>query len=156
MQEVDLHLAGADFVNQRVDVEVHQVAVVVDILEQRIELVDGVDAVDLAAGFGAAAAANRRFQRQVGIDVLGGQVELQFGRDHRLPALVLIQLEHAAQHGARREVDQAAVGEIAVVDHLRGRVDRPRHHRDGGGIGLEDHVAVGGGNGAVVGASSTG
>jgi hypothetical protein len=36
------------------------------------------------------------------------------------------------------------------VDHLRGRVGGPRHHGDGGRIGLQDHVAVGAGDGAVV------
>jgi hypothetical protein len=32
------HLAGADLVDQRVDVELHLLAVVVDVLEQRVEL----------------------------------------------------------------------------------------------------------------------
>jgi hypothetical protein len=48
VEEVDLHLPGADLVDQRVDVELHLLAVVVDVLEQRVELVDRVDAVGLA------------------------------------------------------------------------------------------------------------
>jgi hypothetical protein len=149
--EIDFHLAGADLVDQGVDVEVHQVAVIVDVLEQRIELVDGVDAVHLAAGFGAPAAADRGGQRQVGVDVFRRQIKLEFWRDQRLPALLGVQFQHAAQHRARGEIDQFAIGKVTVVDHLRGRVDRPRHHGDGGGVGLQDHVAVGAGNGAVVG-----
>jgi hypothetical protein len=88
VQEVDFHLAGADFMDQRIDVELHQFAVVVDVFEQRVEFVDRVDAVDLAAGLGTAAAADRRAQWQVGVGVLGGQVKLEFGRDDRCPPLV--------------------------------------------------------------------
>jgi hypothetical protein len=43
VEEVDLHLPGADLVDQRVDVELHLLAVVVHVLEQRVELVDRVD-----------------------------------------------------------------------------------------------------------------
>jgi hypothetical protein len=142
--EVDLHLAGADLVDERVDVQAHHVAVVVDVLEQRVEFVDGVDAVDLAAGLGTAAAADRCGQRQVRVDVFRREVELELRRHQRLPALLGIKLQDAAQHAARGEVDQAAVGKIAVVDDLGGRIDGPRHHRDRAGIGLQDHVAVGG------------
>ena len=53
--EVDLHLGRAGFVGQRVDVDLLRLAPVVDVLEDRIELVDGVDAVALARGLRAAA-----------------------------------------------------------------------------------------------------
>ena len=103
VEEVDLHLAGADLVDQRVDVELHLLAVVVDVFEQRVELVDRVDRVGLARGLGAAAAADRRLQRHVGVGVARDQVELEFGRDHRVPAFGVVQLADAAQHRARRE-----------------------------------------------------
>ena len=62
VEEVDFHLPGAHLVDERVHVELHLVAVVVDFLEQRIELVDRIDAVGLARCFRPAAAANRRLQ----------------------------------------------------------------------------------------------
>ena len=142
MQEIDLHLAGADFVNQRVDVELHQFAIIVDILEQRIELVYRIDAVDLADRFRPAAASDRRLQGQVGIGIFRGQVELQLRRNDRRPALLRIQPEHPPQHRARRKIDQRAVGKIAIVDHLGGRVDCPRHQRNRARIGAQHHVAV--------------
>ena len=109
VQEVDFHLPRADFVDQGIDVQVHQLAIIVDILEQRVELVDGVDAVHLAAGLGPAAASDGRLQGQVRVAVLCRQVELQLGRHHGLPALVRIQFQHAPQDGAGREIDQHAV-----------------------------------------------
>ena len=150
VQEVDFHLPGADFVDQGVDVQVHQFAVIVDILEQRVEFIDGVDAVHLAAGLGPAAAADGRLQRQVGVRVFRRQVELQLRRHHGLPALVRIQFQHAPQHRSGSKIDQRAIGKIAVVDDLRGGICSPWHHGDGGGIGFQDHVAVGAGNGAVI------
>ena len=134
VEEVDLHLAGADLVDQRVDVQLHLLAVVVDVLEQRVELVDRVDRVGLARGLGAAAAADRRLQRHVGIGVARDEIELELGRDHRLPALGGVQVADAAQHRARREGHQLAFAVVAVVDHLRGRVGRPGHdaHRASG------------------------
>ena len=87
VEEVDLHLPGADLVDQRVDVQLHLLAVVVDVLEQRVELVHGVDRIGLARGLGAAAAADRRLQRHVGVGVARDQVELELGRDHRRPSL---------------------------------------------------------------------
>ena len=50
VEEVDLHLPRADLVDERVDVEFHLLAVGVDVLEQRVELVDRVDRVGLARG----------------------------------------------------------------------------------------------------------
>ena len=48
MEEIDLHLAGAHLVDQRVDVELHLVRVVINLLKEGVELVDCVDAVGLA------------------------------------------------------------------------------------------------------------
>ncbi len=52
--EVDLHLRGAFFVDQGVQIQALRFAPVVHVLEQRIELVGGVDGERLAAGFLAA------------------------------------------------------------------------------------------------------
>ncbi len=52
--EVDLHLRGAFLVDQGVQIQALRFAPVVHVLEQRIELVGGVDGERLAAGFLAA------------------------------------------------------------------------------------------------------
>ncbi len=143
MQEVDFHLPGADFVNQGVDIEVHRLAIVVNILEQRIELVDRVDAVVLARGFGATRTADGRTQRLVGIVVLGHQIKLQLGCHHRGPALVGVELEHVFQHGARGVIDGLAVLEVAVVNDLRGGVGGPGHDTRRARVGHQIHVTVG-------------
>ncbi|MCY1524795.1 hypothetical protein D9M68_597460 [compost metagenome] len=143
VEEVDLHLPRAHLVDQRVHVELHLVAVVVDLLEQRVEFVHRVDAVGLPRGFGAAAAADRRLEQRVRVGVARGQVELQLGRDHRVQALGVEQLTHVAQHAARREGHQLAVVVEAVVDHLRGGVGGPGHDARGGRVRAQLHVAVG-------------
>ena len=48
VEKVDFHLPGTHLVNQRVDVELHLVAVVVNFFKQRVKLVHGVNAVGLA------------------------------------------------------------------------------------------------------------
>ncbi len=143
VQEVHFHLAGAVFVDQRVDVQLHRLAVVVHVLEQRIELVDRVDAVTAARGFRATAASNRRLQRVIRISVLLDQIKLDFRRHHRLPALQFIELEHALEHAARRQIDRRAVAVEAVVDHLGGRFGGPRHEADRFRIRRDDHVDLG-------------
>ena len=100
--EVDLHLRRPGLVGQRVDVDLLRLAPVVDVLEDRVELVDRVDAERLARGLLPARAADRRHQRVVGVLVDLGQEELELGRHDRLPALVVVELEHPAQHVAAR------------------------------------------------------
>ena len=152
MEEVDLHLAGADLVDQGVDAQAHLLAVAVDVLEQRIELVHGIDRVGLAGGLGAAAAADRRLERHVRIGVACDQVELQLGRDDRRPALGGVQLAHAAQDRARRERGELAVAVVAVVDHLRRRVGGPGHDAHRARVGAQMHVGVVRADDVVVGA----
>ena len=84
--EVDLHLGGAALVGQRVDVDHLRLAPVVDVLEDRVELVDRLDAVALARRFRPARAPDRRLERIVRILVDLGQEELQLGRHDRPPA----------------------------------------------------------------------
>ena len=49
MVEIDLELGRAAFVAQRVDVEFLGLAIIVDVLDDRIEIIGGVDAIGLAA-----------------------------------------------------------------------------------------------------------
>ncbi len=105
VEEVDLHLAGTDLVDQRVDVQLHALAVGVDVLEQRVELVDRVDRVGLARGLAAPAAADRRLQRHVGVGVARHQVELELGRHHRRPSPSASYSSHT-----RRSTERGAKG----------------------------------------------
>ena len=142
VEEVDFHLAGADFVDQGVHVQLHLVAVVVDLLEQRVELVHRVDGIGLARGFSAATAADGRFERHVRVGVARHQVKLQLGRHHWHPALGFEQITHPAQHRTRCEGHQVAVAVVAIVDHLGGRIAGPRHDAHRGRIGAQVHVVV--------------
>ena len=84
--EVDLHLRRTGLVGQRVDVDLLRLAPVVDVLEDRVELVDRVDAERLARRLLPPRAADRRHQRVVGVLVDLGQEELELGRHHRAPS----------------------------------------------------------------------
>ena len=95
--EVDLHLRGARLVGQGVDVDFLHLAPVVDVLEDRVELVDRIDAVALARRFGSSRAADRRLERIVGILVDPGQEELELGRHDRAPAALGVGIEDLAQ-----------------------------------------------------------
>ncbi len=52
--EVDFHLRRAVLMDQRIEVQALQFAPVVDVLEQRVEFVGGIDGEALAAAFRAA------------------------------------------------------------------------------------------------------
>jgi hypothetical protein len=151
VEEVDLHLTRAHFVDQRVHVELHLLAIVVDVLEQRVELVHRVDAVGLARGLAAPAAPHRGLERHVGVGVACHQVELQLGRHHGRPALGVEQVAHVAQHAARCKGHQHAMAVVAVVDDLGRGVGGPGHDAHGGRVGPQVHVAVGGRDDVVVG-----
>ena len=137
--------------DQRVDVELHLLAVVVHVFEQGVELVDGVDRVRLARGLAAPAAPDRGLQRHVGVGVARHQVELQLGRHDGLPALGVEQLAHVAQHRARRKGHAHTVAVVAVVDDLRRGVGGPGHDAHGGRVRAQVHVAVRGRDDVVVG-----
>ena len=79
MVQVDFHLRGARFVDQRVDVEILRLAECIDVVEQRVELVDRRDAVGLAPDLGPPRPADRGLQRVVRIGVRFDQEEFEFG-----------------------------------------------------------------------------
>ena len=134
--------AAPGLVGQRVDVDLLRLAPVVDVLEDRVELVDRVDAEGLARGLLPARAADRRHQRVVRVLVDLGQEELELGCHHRLPALALVEPEHAAQHVAARDLDRRAVVVEAVGDHLGGGLGIPGHQADRVRVGPQPDVAV--------------
>jgi hypothetical protein len=141
--EVDFHLRRAVFVDQRVEVQALQLAPVVDVFEQRVEFVGGVDGERLPTAFGTARTAQWCLEWQVRVFAALGQVELHFRRDDRLPALVGVQLQDFLQHVARRQFDRVAELVEGVVDHDGGRLDGPWHHVHGVAHRAADHVDVG-------------
>ena len=138
--EIDLELGRAALVAQCVDVELLRLAEVVDVLDDGIEIIGGVDAIGLPARFLAARAADRRFQRIVGIDIALDQIEFELGCYDRPPALFLVEVEHAPQHMTRRDVDRIVIEVEGVADHLGGRLLVPGHEPNGVEIGLEVDV----------------
>ena len=144
VDQVDLHLRRPILVDERIDLDVLVLAELVDVIEQRIELVDRRDAVRLPARLGATRAPDRRPQRIVRVLVLLDEIELELRSHDRLPAALRIQLEHVAQHVARSHGDPAAVRIEAVVDDLGRRLGSPGHAAHRLRIGLEDDVDLGG------------
>ena len=93
---------------------------------------------------------DRRLERIVGVDVRLDEVELEFRRDDRLPALLRVKVEDVPQHVARRHRDGPAVVIEAVVDDLRGGLGRPGHDARRGRVGLQHDVDFRGADRAVV------
>ncbi|CAI8916958.1 hypothetical protein EMIT093MI4_50251 [Pseudomonas sp. IT-93MI4] len=141
--EVDFHLRRAVFMDQRVQIQTLQLAPVVDVFEQRIEFVGGINRERLPPAFSTARTAQRRLEWQVRVFAALGQVELHFRRHDRLPALVGVQLQDFLQHVARRQFDRVAELVEGVVDDDGGRLDRPWNHIYGVAHRFADHVDVG-------------
>jgi len=143
MLEVPFQLGRTGFVDQGVHVELHRLGVVVHHVEDRIEFVDRVDRIRLARGFRPTGAPRRGLQREIGVGVLLHQEELELRRDDGLEAHRVVKAEHVPQHAARRQLVRRAIARIAVVDDLRGRVDRPRHHAHRFRVRPQVHVRIG-------------
>ena len=139
--------------DQRVHVELHLVAVVVNLFKQRVKLVDRVNAVGLARSLGPAAAADRRLEQGVGVGVAGGKVKLELGRHDGLQAFGGKQVADLAQHAARGKGNQIASVVKTVMDDLRRGVGGPGHDAHRGRVRAQLHVLVGRVNHVVVGAA---
>src|SRR5690606_2973969 len=122
VQQIDLHLGGAVFVDQRVDLDVLRLAERVDVVEERIELVDGRNRVRLTSDLGSAGAADRRLERVVGIGIRLDQEELELRRHHGFPAVLRVEVEHVLKDIARRHRHGTPVGIETVVQDLCGRL----------------------------------
>ena len=81
--------------DKAVDADVLRFAVVVDVLKQRIEFVDRIDAVGLTAGLGTAGFSCGRQERIVRIDVFRGEEEFEFRGYYRPPVALLIETHYA-------------------------------------------------------------
>ena len=73
MQQVYFHLGSTSFVVKGLERNVESFAMVIQILEQRIEFIDGINTERLSTRFSPSGPANRGFQRVVGIMAAGGE-----------------------------------------------------------------------------------
>ena len=149
--QVDFHLRGTHFMNQRVQRQPLCLAPVVHHVEDVVVFVDGVDAEALHAGLGTPRAANWWLQRHVFVRLHLYQVKLHLGRHDRAPAFLLVQFQDALEHVARRERGGRAVEIDAVVDDLRGGLLGPRYRPQRAGVGDQPHVRVGRGGEVLLG-----
>ena len=140
--EIDLQLGGAALVGQVVHVQALDLAVVVDVLDEGLELVHGIHAVGLADGFLAAGAADRRLQRVVRIGVALDEVELDLRRHDGMQAPVPEHAHDPAQDLPGRDVHRIALLRVAVVDDAAGGLLAPGHEPQRVQVGLRHHVPV--------------
>ncbi len=143
MIEVDFHLRRARFMDQGVDIDILRLAEVVDILENRIEFVHGIDAVGLPPRLRPPRTADRHFQRQIGVEILGDEIEFQLRRHHRTPAFPAVKIDDAPEQNTRRHPEGLPLGCVGIADHLRRRLLIPGHHAQGFDIGMKDDIRLG-------------
>ena len=142
MDEVDFKLRRAAFLNDRIDLKVLQFREFIDIVDDLVVLVDGAEAVGLAAGPLTARTAGRRLERIVGIGVGLGKIELEFRRHDRLPAFLTVEIHDPAQDGARRDLDRVSILPGRVMDDLGSGTGGPRRRADRRKIRHHHQVAL--------------
>ncbi|MPL71109.1 hypothetical protein SDC9_16879 [bioreactor metagenome] len=150
MGKVDLDLTGAAFLQDAVDLEALRLGEVIDIVDHLAVFVDRRHRIGLLARGAAARAAHRRDDRLVRVEVARDEEEFHLGRDHRGPALVLVKLEDALEHVARRGRHRVALLVLDVVDDLQGHIGSPGGGGGGGPVRRQDHVGLGEGAHRVV------
>ncbi len=123
--QIDFELRRAFLVDQRVDLEALALGEVIDVVDEFVELVDAGDGIPLSAADRAARASDRRRQRIIGIRIFLDEIELDFRRDDRLQALLVVGGNDALQDVTRREFDGLPVLVDEIADDLRSRVGFP-------------------------------
>ena len=150
MGEVQFDLPRAGLLQDAVNLKALRFGKVINVVDHLAVFVDGRQRIGLLGGGPATRAAHRRLDRHVGVKVARGQEELHFRRDHRGPALIVIQLHNALQHVARGKADRVALLIHRVMDHLQGHIRRPGRGGGGGAVRHQDHVRFGEGIERVV------
>src|SRR3546814_7743965 len=82
------------FVDHRIDIEPHQLAIVIDMIDDILIFVHRLEPIGLAGALAAPRLARWRGQREIGVGVLRDEIKFDLGRDDRFPALVRIEAEH--------------------------------------------------------------
>ena len=143
VDEVDLQLGSAGFVDHRVEVQLGSLGIFVDRLDQVFMLGDGFQAIRLRRGFGAARTARRRGERDIGIGIGRSEIEFQFRRHQRLPAAFFTQGHHPFQQMPRRGGPRCAIGVMRIGKNIScGRLEA-RRHAQRCGIKPQHHVGIG-------------
>ena len=142
MVEIDFHLRRAGLMAQRVDVNLLHLAVIIDILEQRIEFVHRINAIGLARLFSTPRLTRRGDKRVVGISALLDKEEFQLRCHHRGKAGLFEQPQHPLQHGAWCEGNDLAFMVIGVMNDLRCRGIIPRHQTTTVRVGAQNDIGA--------------
>src|SRR5438874_5299800 len=137
MIKVDLELRRAAFMAQRIDIEFLRLAEIINVLDDRIEIIGGVDAIGLAAGLLAARAPDGRLKRIIRVDIALDQIEFEFRGDDRPPALLLVEIEHTLENIAWRYVDRIVIEMEGIADDLSRGLRIPGDQPDGIEIRLQ-------------------
>ena len=142
MVEVDFHLRRAGLVAQRVDVDLLNVAMVVDILKQRVEFIDRINPVSLAGLLRPTGLSGRGGQRVVGISTLLDKKEFQLGCHDRIQPGVFKQRQHPFQHRARCERNDVTLVIVGVMNDLRRRLGIPGNETTAVRIWPQYHISA--------------
>ena len=140
--QVDLELPGAALLDDAVDLESLGLGEVVDVVDDRSELVHRGHRVGLPRRRRAARAAGHRLDLAGGVEIAGDQEELHLRRHHRLEAAPAVELDHPLEDVARRAGNRRAVAPGGVVDDLERPVPGPRRRGGGGHVRRHGHVAL--------------
>ena len=106
VQKVDLHLTSADFVDQCIDLQILNIAIVIHIFKQIVIFVHRINRIRLATGFWSTGAAYWRAQWQIGVAVHFYQIKLHLGCHDGFPAHFGIQRQYSAQHITWRDLNR--------------------------------------------------
>ena len=140
--EVYFKLRHALLVGEGVHGELLRLGEAVDVLYDRLKLVDRVNGKRLAGKLRPSGSADRWREGVVRVDIVFRQIEFKFGRDQRTPSLALIHSQDALEDAARGVANQAAVHN-AVADDLAGGLGGPGDGEAALALGAELHVGVG-------------
>ncbi len=116
MLEIDLELRRAHLVHEVIHVDLLDLAEIVDLLDERLELVHGIHAERLTDDFLATGPPDRGLERVVGIGVGLDEIELDLGCNDGHHAVSRVHVEDPPQHLARSDSHRAAILFVAIVD----------------------------------------
>ena len=142
VHQVDLVLGHAHFVNPGVGVDAQSDQRIAELVPERRQLVEHVQAKGRLADFAFAIARHGRRERQGGVVVRRGQIKLEFRRDHRRQALGGVTRDHLLQQAARRKRAGLAVHLNAIVDGEGARRAAPRRKLERAVVRRKAHVRV--------------
>ena len=140
--QVDLELAGREFLERRARGNVLRLAGREEVREERIGVLDVLHAAVLRTGLDLARAGNHSDFRCRPIGVGLEQVELELGRGDRRESHLLQRLHGMSQHLARIREERPALRVVHREQHLRRRHVRPGHGRERAGHRGRDRVGI--------------